>query len=319
MPTLVTPHTIRVPAPPRVKHLRSIADLTAPQILALLDEADALRRDPIAARARLAGASIVLLFEKPSLRTRITFELGAQRLGAAALYMDHSRQRLGQRESVADYARNLSLWTDAVVARVFDHAVVEELAACATIPIVNGLSDLHHPCQALADLLTMRDRFGSLDGLKVAWVGDGNNVCGSLLLAAATLGMDLTIICPTGYEPDPAIRAEARALAQSSGASIMITDEIEAVHGRSVVYTDAWVSMGQEDEAPRRLDAFRGHQVDAQVMRMAASDAIFMHCLPAHRGQEVAAEVIDGPASVVLHQAENRMHAQNALLTHLLS
>jgi len=319
MPELLTPATAtRAPAHPRVKHLRSIADLTAPEIHTLLDEADALRRNPIAARGRLAGASIVLLFEKPSLRTRITFELGAQRLGAAALYMDHSRQPLGQREPVADYARNLSLWTDAIVARVFDHAVVEQLAACATVPVVNGLSDLHHPCQTLADLLTMRDRFGDLEGLKVAWVGDGNNVCGSLLLAAATLGMDLTIICPAGYEPDPAIRADARALAQSSGAHIMITDEIEAVHARRVVYTDAWVSMGQEAEAPGRLDAFRAYQVDAKVMRMAADDAVFMHCLPAHRGQEVAAEVLDGPASVALRQAENRMHAQNALLTFLL-
>lgn len=301
------------------KDVLSVAELTATEISAILDTAAALKRNPMHARGLLAGKSIVLLFEKPSLRTRITFELGAQRLGAAALYMDHASTKIGEREPVADYAHNLSLWCDAIVARVFDHAVVQELAAEATVPVINGLSDLYHPCQALADLLTMQERFGSLAGLKAAYVGDGNNVCHSLLLAGATMGMDLTIITPDGYEPDPDVRQIARAIAATSGAKIMITDEIEAVHGRSVVYTDTWVSMGQEDIAAEREAAFTGYQVNDDVMAIAGADALFMHCLPAHRGHEVTASVIDGPASVVLQQAENRMHAQNALLVKLLA
>lgn len=301
------------------KDVLSVAELSATEIASILDTAAALKRNPLHARGLLAGKSVVLLFEKPSLRTRITFELGAQRLGAAALYMDHAQTKIGEREPVADYAHNLSLWCDAIVARVFDHAVVQELAAEATVPVINGLSDLYHPCQALADLLTMQERFGALAGLKVAYVGDGNNVCHSLLLAGATMGMDLTIITPDGFEPDPEVRQIARAIAATSGAKIMITDEIEAVHGRSVVYTDTWVSMGQEDIAAEREAAFDGYQVNEEVMATAGAGALFMHCLPAHRGHEVTASVIDGPASVVLQQAENRMHAQNALLVKLLA
>lgn len=300
------------------KDVLSGAELSAGEIRSLLAGASALKRNPLGARGLLAGKSIVLLFEKPSLRTRITFELGAQRLGAAALYMDHAQSRIGAREPVADYARNLALWCDAIVARVFDHAVAQELASEASVPVINGLSDLFHPCQALADLLTLQERFGDLEGLKVAYVGDGNNVCHSLLLAGATMGMDLTIVCPPGFEPDPEVRTTARAIAQTSGAAIMITDEIEAVHGRQAVYTDTWVSMGQEDGGAEREACFDGYQVNAEVMAMAAPDAAFLHCLPAHRGHEVTAEVIDGPASVVLQQAENRLHAQNALLVSLL-
>jgi ornithine carbamoyltransferase len=310
---------ITPPPPAAAKDLLTLTELTGDEILSLLATAESLRRNPGRESQLLAGKSVVLLFEKPSLRTRITFELGAQRLGGTALYMDHAPSRIGERETVADYARNLSLWCDAIVARVFDHAVIEELAAEATVPVINALSDIHHPCQALADLLTMRQNFGDLEGLKAAYIGDGNNVCNSLLLAAAAVGMDLTIICPVGYEPDPGVRAAARALARESGADIMITDEIGAVYGRRVVYTDTWVSMGQEADAAERGAAFEGYQVDDAVMAMAADDAIFMHCLPAHRGVEVAASVIDGPQSVVLQQAANRMHAQNALLATLLA
>jgi len=310
---------ITPPSSTTTKDLLTLTELTGDEILSLLASAETLRRNPIDASGLLAGKSVVLLFEKPSLRTRITFELGAQRLGGAALYMDHAQSRIGARETVADYARNLSQWCHAIVARVFDHAVVEELAAEATVPVINALSDLHHPCQALADLLTMRQAFGDLEGLKAAYIGDGNNVCHSLLLAGASVGLDLTIISPPGFEPDPEIRAAARALAIKSGAQIMITDEIEAAHGRRVVYTDTWVSMGQEAGAADRAAAFAGYQVDDAVMAMASGDAIFMHCLPAHRGVEVAASVIDGPQSVVLQQAANRMHAQNALLAALLA
>ncbi len=301
------------------KDVLSMAPLSAGQIDSIFETAEACKAEPASFRAALAGKTVILLFEKPSLRTRVSFEAGAAKLGATAIYMDHSAQRLGEREAVKDYGRNLERWIDLIVTRTFSHHVVEELAAHTAIPVINGLSDMEHPCQALADFFTMKERFGTLKGLKVAYVGDGNNVCHSLILGAAALGVDLTVISPDGYGPFPGVLRKALMLARDTGAEITATDEIEAVHGRSVVYTDTWVSMGQDGESAARHAAFTPYQVNAKVMAMTSvPEAVFMHCLPAHRGQEVTDEVIDSRASLVYDQAENRMHVQNALMLGLL-
>jgi ornithine carbamoyltransferase len=293
-------------------------ELSPAEAHGLLDLAAEMKARPAAHAGALAGKVVTLLFEKPSLRTRISFEAGVARLGGHAIYMDHSSQRLGVREPVSDYGKNLERWVHAIVARVHGHHTVEELAASASIPVINGLSDMHHPCQALADYLTLRERFGALKGLKVAYVGDGNNVCHSLILVGALLGVDLMVVTPGGYEPFLGVMNEAAGVARSTGASVMVTDELEALHERRAVYTDTWVSMGSEAESERRCADLGPYQVNERVMKMAASDAVFMHCLPAHRGAEVSAGVIDGARSVVYDQAENRMHVQNAALVAML-
>jgi ornithine carbamoyltransferase len=297
----------------------TVGELSPAELRTLLDTAIAVKADPIAYEDSLKGKSIVMLFEKPSLRTRVSFEVGAAKLGAKVVYFDHSSSRIGQREPVSDYGSNLSLWTDCVVARVFDHTVLEALAKHSTVPVINALSDLYHPCQALADVLSLKEVLGGLAGAHLAYVGDGNNVCNSLMLAAAALGMKFTAVCPAGFEPDPQTVRQAGALLRQTGGSLAITDEIDAVFGADAVYTDTWTSMGQESERATRLAAFSPFQVNQRVMDIAGENAKFMHCLPAHRGEEVAADVIDGPSSLVLRQAENRMHAQNALLLHLLA
>lgn len=297
----------------------SVGELSATELNALLDTAIRVKAEPLAYEDALRGKSLVMLFEKPSLRTRVSFEIGAAKLGAKVVYFDHSSSRIGQREPVADYGSNLSLWTDCVVARVFQHSVIENLAKHSTVPVINALSDLYHPCQALADLLSLKEKLGDLKGAKLAFVGDGNNVCNSLMLGAATLGMGFTAVCPPGYEPDEQTVKAAGKLLKDSGGTLTITDEIEAVYGNDAVYTDTWTSMGQESEQAQRVKTFAPYQVNEHLMNIAGDDALFMHCLPAHRGEEVAAEVIDGPRSIVLRQAENRMHAQNALLLHLLA
>jgi ornithine carbamoyltransferase len=265
----------------------------------------------------LAGKSVVLLFEKPSLRTRVSFEVGVSRLGGHALFYDHSGERIGSREALKDYAKNLERFVHCVVARVYEQSVLEGMAQHARVPIVSALSNTHHPCQALADVLTLRERFGRVAGLRVAFVGDGNNVCTSLAQAVCLLGGHMTVVSPKGYVLAREVLDSCRELAAASGGSLTTTSSLGAVDGVDAVYTDAWVSMHHSD-AEARYRAMRAFQVNAALMARAARRAIFMHCLPAERGDEVTDEVIDGPQSVVYDQAENRLHAQNALLVALV-
>jgi ornithine carbamoyltransferase len=268
----------------------------------------------------LAGQTVALLFEKPSLRTRVSFEVGASELGGRSLYLSPREVGLGARESVADVARVLSGYVHAVVLRTFNHHTVEEFAQHATIPVINGLSDLHHPCQGLTDLFTIAERFGSLSGLTLAYVGDGNNVAHSLMQAAVKLGVSVRIATPRGYEPDAAILASAVAEAARTGASVALTDDpAGAVAGAQVVYTDVWTSMGQEAEVAVRRAIFADYQVNRRLLALAAPDAIVMHPLPAHRGEEITDDALDDPRSVVFTQAENRLHVQKAILSALVA
>ena len=300
------------------RDLITLPELTTGQLQELLETALRIKADPAAYCTTLANRTIVLLFEKPSLRTRMTFEIGMRKLGGAAIYFDHGSTRIGERETIHDYARNLERWTDAIVARTFSHATIEQLAEHASIPVINALSDFSHPCQALADFLTLREQFGELRGRTLVYIGDGNNVCHSLLFAAGMLGVHLRVVTPPGHAPLPEVVTAARTAAELSGATIHVTESLDAVEGADAVYTDTWVSMGQEAEGGLKKSAFEPYQVNAALMARAGADARFMHCLPAHRGEEVTDEVIDSPNSIVFDQAENRMHAQNALLHHLL-
>jgi len=267
----------------------------------------------------LEGKQLATIFEKPSLRTRTTFEVGMTSMGGFALYLDHATQRLGAREAIKDIAGNLERWVDGIVARTFSHASVVELAENASIPVINGLSDLLHPCQALADFFTLEEKFGRLKGLKLAYVGDGNNVCHSLMIAGAKLGVSVHAATPPGFEPQGEIVEEAKACARNTGARIRIGhDPLEAVSGASAVYTDVWASMGQEHQAEMRARVFAPYQVTEALMRSAEPGAVFMHCLPAHRGLEVVDWVMDSRQSIVFDQAENRLHVQKALLVLLM-
>ena len=295
----------------------SVADLTTAEILALLDKALELKRFPNPEDKPLAGKTAALVFQKPSLRTRVSFEVAMLELGGHAVYLSPAEIQLGQREGVVDAARVLSRYVDVIIARVFLHPDVAGLAAHASVPVINALSDREHPCQILADLLTLSERHGSLRGVRLAYVGDGNNIAHSLALAAPRLGIDLRFACPDGYEPDPLIMDQALA-GHNSGAIELFRDPREAVRGADAVYTDSWYSMGQESEADIRAPIFRRYQLNAELLSYAAPNAIAMHCLPAHRGQEITDEVMDGPASAVYDQAENRLHAQKALLLRLL-
>jgi ornithine carbamoyltransferase len=297
----------------------SVQELTVEEMAGLLDLAETVKQQPALYRRALDGRNIALVFEKPSLRTRVTFEVGARQLGADATYLAPSDIALGRRESAADVARNLARWVDAIVVRTFSQKLLDEMAAVTHIPIINALSDLRHPCQAVADFLTLRELKGRLAGLRLAWVGDGNNVAHSLMFAAARTGVHLTLAVPRGYAPDPVLYRQARKEAAETGASIeLIYEPHLAVRDADAVYTDVWTSMGQEAEAERRRLLFAPYRVDRELMRCAKPDAVFMHCLPAHRGEEVTAEVLDGPASVVLEQAENRLHVAKAVLLALL-
>ncbi len=298
-------------------HYLSVADLSTEEILALLDRALELKRLPNPEDKPLAGVTAALVFQKPSLRTRVSFEVAMLELGGHAVYLSPAELQLGQREGVVDAARVLSRYVDVIIARVFLHSDVAGLAAHATVPVINALSDREHPCQILADLLTLYERHGSLRGVRLAYIGDGNNVAHSLALAAPGLGIDLRFACPDGYEPDPLIMDQALA-GKTSGAIELFRDPREAVQGADAVYTDSWYSMGQESEADIRAPIFRRYQINAELLSYAASNAIAMHCLPAHRGQEITDEVMDGPSSAVYDQAENRLHAQKALLLRLL-
>jgi ornithine carbamoyltransferase len=271
-------------------------------------------------RSALAGKFLALMFEKPSLRTRVTFEVGIASLGGTAVFLDHTLTHLGQRESVRDIAKNLERWVHGIVARVFTQESLEEFATSANIPVINALSDKYHPCQALADFFTLEERFGSLRGFKFAYVGDGNNMCHSLLTIGARVGAHMRIATPPGYEPDATILAEARRVARETHGKIEILHSPQgAVAGAQAVYTDVWASMGQEDEAAKRTADFAGYDVNEALFAQAASDAVFMHCLPAHRGLEVSEAVIDAARSIVYDQAENRLHVQKAVLHTLLS
>jgi ornithine carbamoyltransferase len=287
-------------------------DLTDSELVSLLELTGRVKNHPPRFAHALAGSYISLLFEKPSLRTRLTFELAIKQLGGDAVV---SMGPIGDREPLKDVARNLDRWTQAIVARTFSQQTIDDLAHWSSVPVINALSDLYHPCQALADMFTLQEQFGDLRGLKLAFIGDGNNVVHSLMLCAARLGLDFTAGCPKGYEPKAEIVAEARGLAMGTGTAIEITnDPCEAVAGAHAVYTDVWTSMGLESENLKRLDDFAAFQVNGTLFGKARPDARFMHCLPAKRGQEVSDEVIESANSVVFDQAENRLHAQKALL-----
>lgn len=300
------------------RDLLTVADLSVEEILSILDLAASVKADISPWRRALDAKSVVMLFEKDSLRTKVAFEVGVAKMGGHAIYHNHMDCRIGERESVADYARNLERFADCIVARTYGHDVISELAQTARVPVINALSEKYHPCQALTDLFTLREQLGTLDGVSVAFVGDGNNVCHSLMLCSAMLGVSVTVIAPHGYAPDDDVIAQARKIGACSGASLTLTSDLDAVSGVSAVYTDAWVSMGFEAEAAQRHVAFASYQVTQDLMDRAGQQALFMHCLPAHRGFEVAPEVIDGPRSIVFEQAENRMHVQNSILLHLL-
>ena len=285
----------------------------------MLDLALHMKAQPGDFRNALSGKQLVLFFEKPSLRTRITFESGITALGGTSFFVDQTASRLGKREPIGDMARNLERWVDGIVLRTFSHDTVLEMAEQASIPVINALSDQEHPCQALADYMTLLEQFGDLRGVKLAYVGDGNNVAHSLMLAAASVGSNIVVATPAGYEPNPTITALAQQVAEETGASVTVTDDaVAAVEGAQAVYTDVWASMGQEDEAAERQRVFAAYQVNERLFAHAAGNAVFMHCLPAHRGDEVAASVIDSPRSVVFEQAENRLHIQKAILLWLL-
>ena len=296
-----------------VRHFLAIPDLARDELLGLLALAERMRQGAYAARP-LAGRTLAMIFTKSSTRTRVSFEVGTFQLGGHALFLSGRDVQLGRGEPVADTARVLSRYADGIMIRTFAHAEVEELARHATVPVINGLTDLLHPCQVLADLLTLRQQLGAVEGRRVAWVGDGNNMANSWLHAASVLGFELRLACPAGYEPDAAILAHAG----RSAPVRLVGDPREAVEGADVVSTDVWASMGQEGEHERRARAFAGFRVDAALMGRAAPRAIFLHCLPAHRGEEVAAEVIDGPQSRVWDEAENRLHVQKALMAALM-
>ena len=268
----------------------------------------------------LAGRFLALILEKPSLRTRVTFEVGMRSLGGTAIFLDQTVSRLGERESIPDVARNLSRWVHGIVARVFEQHELEQLAEFASVPVVNALSDRFHPCQAYADFFTLLERHRTLCGLKLAYIGDGNNVCHSLMTVAARVGAEMRIATPPGYEPDASIVAETRQAARETRGTLEISHSPrEAVAGAQAIYTDVWASMGQEDEAAARAKSFASYQVNDALMKRAAPDALFMHCLPAHRGAEVTDSIMDSPRSIVFDQAENRLHVQKAILLMLLS
>ncbi len=301
-------------------HFLDDTDISTGELKTLLELATAVKQAPADYRRSLVGRSIALLFEKPSLRTRMTFELAALQLGAGAVFQDHRGERIGEREPARDIARNLDRWFDAIVARTFSHQTLEELARWSSAPVINALSGSSHPCQALADFQTIGERFGELEGLKIAYIGDGNNVAHSLLLCAARLGVSFTFSGARGFEPDSATMRRAAELAAVGGATIAVEPEAQAaVRGAAVVYTDTWTSMGWEQETQQRRIAFADYQVTDELMAAARPDAVFMHCLPALRGQEVSDSVIESDRSVVFDQAENRLHAQKALLLMLLA
>ena len=301
-----------------MKHFLSINDLSRDEALALLADAERLkiehRTNPELQLQYLPGQTLAMIFEKPSLRTRVSFDCAMRHCGGGAIYLAPNDIGLGKRESIADVARVLSGMTDAIMARVFEHETLVELAKWSSVPVINALCDIEHPCQALADLQTLMEEDKGLEGRKIAYVGDGNNVCHSLMLLCAKIGVDFSAATPPGYEPDEAIIKQAQAMG-----NVEIThDPFEAVENANAVYTDVWTSMGQEEESAKRLQVFPPYQINEKLMNAAAGDAILLHCLPAHRGEEVTADVFEGARSRVFAQAENRLHAQKAVLLSLM-
>ena len=311
----VTP--LRMPARIAAGDLRSDFDLSQDELLGVLDLALKVKDSPVRYAQALSGRYLSLLFEKPSLRTRLTFELAIKQLGGDAVV---SMGPIGDREPLKDIARNLDRWTQCIVARTYLQQTIDDLAQWASVPVINALSDLYHPCQALADVLTLQERFGDVRGRKLAFVGDGNNVAHSLMLSAVRLGMDFALATPKNYQADAQVLQQVTALAAISGATLTVSDDPrEAVTGADAIYTDVWTSMGQEEQKLQRLQDFEGFQIDRALLSMANPHAAFMHCLPAHRGEEVTDEVMESAGSVVFDQAENRLHVQKALLLMLLS
>lgn len=301
------------------KDLLSIKDLTTARINDMFSLTDKLKKNKSKFRKVLAGKTIALIFQKPSNRTRVSFEVGMFQLGGNSLYLSPNEINLGVRESIADVAKTLSRYVDGIVLRTFEHKNCEELAKFSSVPVINGLSDFSHPCQALADLYTVKEKLKTLKGLTLAYVGDGNNVCNSLLFACAKLGVNMSVGCPKGYEPDATVLKDAKAIGDITGASInLFNDASSAVKNADVIYTDVWASMGQEDEAKPRKEAFRDFQVNKNLVNLAKKDVLIMHCLPAHRGEEITAEVLDSKNAIVFDEAENRMHVQKAILIKLL-
>jgi ornithine carbamoyltransferase len=312
-----------IPAPsidkPAMRDLVSTRDLSPAEVRSVLDLAAVVKARPSDFRRTLEGKQLVMFFEKPSLRTRLTFEAGMASLGGTAFFMDQPAGRIDARESLHDIAHNVERWVDVIVLRTFAHSTVEDMAAHASIPVINALSDLEHPCQALADYSVLQERFGNLKNVTLAYVGDGNNVAHSLLLTGAMLGSHVRVVTPHGYEPNSGILDAAEEIAQETGATIeVMSDPQRAVVGVDAVYTDAWASMGQEQESNARIPIFQPYQVNEKLMSKAAPHAVFMHCLPAHRGQEVTDQVMDSPQSVIFDQAEGRLHVQKAILMLLL-
>jgi len=323
---LNSPLQSRAPAAPETfpgvfwcPDLISTRDLGPQGVEAVLHLAELMKSRPTVFQRSLAGKQMVMFFEKPSLRTRLTFEAGMASLGGTTMFVDQTQSRLDARETLSDIAHNLERWVDVIVLRTFGQETVEGMARYASVPVINALSDLEHPCQALADYLTLQERFGDLRTICLAYVGDGNNVAHSLMLTSACLGSSIRIATPKGYEPNARIVAEARKIAKQTGARIaLLSDPQAAVAGVDAVYTDAWASMGQEHEAEQRAQIFPPYQVNRELMAKAAPNAAFLHCLPAHRGEEVTDEVMDSENSVVFEQAENRLHVQKAILYLLL-
>ena len=303
------------------RDLISIRDFTREEIEALFSLATDLKRRLKRGKShpRLSGKTLALIFEKPSLRTRVSFEVAMTHLGGHAIYLAPQDIRLGARETVEDGARNLSRWVDGIVARTFEHAQVERLAQYTTVPVINGLTDLLHPCQVLCDLFTLHEKREKLKGLRVAFIGDGNNVCNSWLYGAAKMGIHFTVACPKGYEPHRDVFTKARAESEATYAVLEIThDAARAAREADVLYTDVWASMGHEEQRAKRMRDFQGFQVNQSLVNLAQKDVQVMHCLPAHRGEEITDEVMDGLHSIILDQAENRLHLQKAILVKLL-
>ncbi|WNC68819.1 ornithine carbamoyltransferase [Thalassotalea nanhaiensis] len=286
------------------------------QLLELIEQAIDIKNNPSKYSQALAGKSVVMLFEKPSLRTHISFDIGIQKLGGHSLYIGQQNGQLGERERVKDVAKNLACWSDAIVARVFKQQVLDEMAEHAGIPVINALSDLYHPCQALADYMALTENFGSVEGLNIAYIGDGNNVSNSLMLMGSILGANVTVITPPGYEPDNTLVAKAQTLAEQSGATLTVSTDIDDANNQQVIYTDTWISMGDSTKVDAILEKFMPYQINDQLMAKAGATAV-MHCQPAHLEQEITTSVFDSKQSIAFQQAENRMWAQNSVLVSL--
>ncbi|MEW6983543.1 ornithine carbamoyltransferase [Colwelliaceae bacterium 6471] len=301
-----------------LSHFLADEQLNKSQLLALIELAKKIKQTPSDYQHSLAGKSVVMLFEKPSLRTHVSFDIGIQKLGGHALYLGQQNGKLGERERISDVAKNLACWSDAIVARVFSHNTITELAEHAGIPVINALCDLYHPCQALADFVTLSENFDNLATVKLAYVGDGNNVSNSLMIMAAVLGVDFTLVCPPGFGPDAMMFNKAATLAKAAGSTLTLTSDINAIGPQNAIYTDTWVSMGDDKSVNDILTAFSAYQVDHQLMKNTQANVV-MHCQPAHLGQEITEELFDSDHCVAFQQAENRMWAQNAVLVTLLA